>query len=198
MYSKAKLSEQVWLRVAGGRPNPDSKVHRDDVGPVVEAMIRAWYREYYFETKANEMQYGFDDNSLTSIEVGLSTDGEYKSGVLGVRPLLLPGGPAFADALPPHGSDGAVRIRGRAWLPGLQRAINTTFWWTEGQKVWVYNNVLLDNIVIRMIVDPGDTDDIMLPGNGEARVLAMATEFFTGQRQMPEDTKIDNIDIRQQ
>jgi hypothetical protein len=196
-YPKNKLIEQVYLRVTGGSTNKDSDVETVDIEPYVEAAIRFVHTKHYYEFRQAE-GYGFDESSLETYTATLAdTERGFKTINLGFTPLILPGGMAIDSIIPEEGYVPLVRIRGQQWLSGLDRLCNTTFYWIEGSKAFVYNAGKMCNLIIRAIPDPGSLgpeDIVKLPAGKDIEVVNIATEYFTGQRTMPADITPNNRD----
>lgn len=196
-YKKNQLIDQVFLRVTGGSTNNDSDVERLDVKPYVEAAIRFIHTKHYYEMRQAD-GYGFDESSLETYTATLKdTDRGFKVINFNFTPLIIPGGLAIDSIIPKEGFVPLVRIRGQQWLSGLDRLCNTTFYWIEGTKAYVYNSGKMCDLIIRAIPEPssiGDEDFIKIPGGKDIEVVNIATEFFTGQRTMPADVTPNNRD----
>lgn len=198
MYTKAILVDQVYLRVTGGQPSRDVDVRREDIQPFVAAAVRFFFRKQYYDYKRLDQVYGFDEVGLHTYTIAVSgEDRGFKTAELPVRPLNLPMGPAIDTVMPIEGEQVFVRIRGQQWLSGLDRMINTVFFWPEGKKLYFKNLGKSCDIHVRLIPDPVDLSDdaeLRLPGGMDVEVIQLAVDFFTGQRLLPGDLAVNSTD----
>jgi len=71
-------------------------------------------------------------------------------------------------------------------------------YYPEGQKLWFWNMPpLVEGVRVRMMVqvnDIADTDEVLLPSDGDAKVLELMVGWLTGEKQKPDDTIVDGKD----
>lgn len=66
-------------------------------------------------------------------------------------------------------------------------------------RVWVWNTGLLEKVRTRQLVHVGDlsaTDEILLPSDGDVKVMDLMIGWLSGQKAAPTDPTLDGKDIK--
>ncbi len=200
--TKSQLIGQALLRVEGGILSPDAVSKWGEMSTYLAMSVNyVMTGQYWAENKAegghniNPLLYTvFED---LSIQTDTPTGRKYF--LLPKKLITLPKTRALEvntmcgkKCYPlTQGDDALEQYYGK-----LKKSIS---YYPEGQtKVWLYNvPALVSKVRTKQWVHVGDLDDsdeVILPSDGDTKVVAMMVEFFTGQRQMPQDYTQDTKD----
>ena len=206
--TKAELIGQVLLKVTGGILTEDNSVLYEDVQALlVPAMNHVVMEQYYLDKQDEEGERIINPLLLTPYTISTisdDTERNQKYITLPQRPVTLP----RARAVPFVGS-----TRGKQFMPlelgaealvdhyaGINAAV--TLYQHEGSKVYFWNLPAGTNAIrVKMLVnvaDLADTDEIVLPSGGDLKVIQILVEYFTGQREVPEDVKVNFKNVNSQ
>lgn len=193
--TKSELIGRVILRVTGGHPTSDSPLHWGELETdLVMAVNFVMVGQYWAENKA---EYGHTINPLLytvfeNIPILQDTDTKRYYFNL-VKPIItLPKGRAL-EVMSTGGKTFFPLTQGDEALEEYYGPLkNTTSYQIEGQtKVWLSNKPPLVSAVRTKqwvhIGDMADTDLIILPSDGDAKVVDMMTQWALGEVDRPRD-----------
>lgn len=202
MATKAQLIGNALLKVEGGQPDPQSSVRWGEMETYLAYSVNyLMVGQYWAENKS---EGGHNVNSLlyTIFEnVAIQTDSTTgrKFFTMPQRLITLPKSRALEVntmcgkmCFPLNQGDNALE----QYYGCLKKSIS---YYPEGQtRVWLYNVPALVSAIRTKqwvhIADLDDGDEVILPSDGDTKVVDLMVQFFTGQRQIPEDHTQDNKD----
>lgn len=202
MSTKGELITQALLRVEGGIPSTDSSVRWGECETYLAYSVNyTMVGQYWAENRSegghniNPLLYTVFENIPIQQD---STTSRYYFNL--VKPVItLPKTRALEvntmcgkKCYPLTQGDDALE----QYYGGLKKSIS---YYPEGQvKVWLYNKPALVKAIRTKqwvhIADLADTDQVILPSDGDIKVIDMMVSFLTGERQMPKDYKEDSKD----
>ncbi len=201
MATKAELIGEVLLRLSGGVLTSDQSVRWPEA-EVYLAMAVNYVQtlNYWNETKAEgertvnpTLLQSFDD-----IDVLYSTDRQQSYSDLPKRVLSLPKGRALQlntkcgkRIIPLGEGDDATEQYYKCFKSVISYQL-------EGQKVWYYGmSRLVEGVRGKYLVhvnDLADDDEVLLPSDGDAKVLDMMYGWLSGEKEAPKDYLVDAKD----
>lgn len=193
--TKSELIGQALLRISGGVPTTDSPVKWGECETYLAMSVNyVMTGQYWAENKAegghnvNPLLYTVFEN--ISISTDATTSRKYF--ILPKRLITLPKARALEVntmcgkmCFPLTQGDNALE----QYYGKLKPSIS---YFPEGQtKVWLYNvPALVSKVRTKQWVHVGDlddTDEVILPSDGDTKVVDLMVQFLTGERQMPQD-----------
>lgn len=203
MATKAELISQALIRIEGGVPTTDSVVKWGECETYLAYSVNyVMTGQYWAENKAegghnvNPLLYTVFEN--IPIQQDATTQRYYFT--LPKKLITLPKARALEVntmcgkmCFPLTQGDNALE----QYYGCLKKSIS---YYPEGQtKVWLYNvPALVKQVRTKQWVHVGDLDDndeVILPSDGDVKVVDMMVSFLTGERQMPKDYTQDTKDI---
>lgn len=200
MAKKGELIGQALLRVEGGVPNTESSVRWGECETYLAYSVNyIMVGQYWAENKAegghniNPLLYTVFEN----IAIATDTDSGRKYFNLPARLITLPKARALEVntmcgkmCFPLNQGDNALE----QYYGPLKKSIS---YFPEGiTRVWLYNvPALVTAIRTKQWVHVGDlddTDEVILPSDGDVKVVDMMVQFLTGERQTPKDYTEDS------
>ena len=193
--TKAEIISRVILRTTGGHPTTDSPLRWGELETdLVMAVNYVMLGQYWAENKA---EYGHTINPLLytvfeNIDIQQDTDTKRYYFNL-VKPIIT---------VPKGRSLEVLSVCGKTFFPLTQgdealeeyygKLKNTTSYQIEGQtRIWLYNKPpLIDAVRTKQWVhigDMADTDLIILPSDGDAKVVDMMVQWSLGEVERPRD-----------
>lgn len=201
--TKAELIGRVLLEVEGGIPNPQSAIRWGELETdLAMAVNYVMVGQYWAENKAegehavNPLLYTVFEN----VPVQLDNVTGRKFFTLPAQLITLP----KARALEVNTMCGKMcypLTQGDNALEQFYGKLKTVIsYFPEGQsKVWLYNMPALITLLRTKqwvhIGDLADTDEVILPSDGDAKVVELMVGWATGQRQRPRDYTQDTKDV---
>lgn len=195
------LIETVYLRVNGGKPSTDNSVFRADIRALLPAAINYAMDATYNNNIKVEGDRDLPSEFYGSFEnVTLNLTGKRPVFVLskGTVPLKGNAGIRFVtdncdNYYAPLTDSDMATIK---YWSGM--AYDSRFYRRTGNKVELWNlppNVTTINYqALTDIRELADTDEAPIQAGNEPMVLQMLTDWITGQKQMPYDSKVDARD----
>jgi len=200
--TKAELVSQALIRIEGGAITVDSTVHWGEMETYLcMAVNYVMVGQYWAENKAegghniNPLLYTVFENVV--IQQDSTTKRYYFN--LPKRLITLPKARALEVntmcgkmCYPLNQGDNALeRFYGE-----LKPVIS---YFPEGQtKVWLYNKpALVSKVRTKQwvhVADLDDDDEVILPSEGDVKVVDLMVDFFMKERQTPQDYTQDNRD----
>jgi len=193
--TKAEIIGEVQIRIAGGVLTPDSPIKWGECETYLAAAVNyVMVGQYWAENKAegghniNPLLYTVFENIVISQD---APTGRYYF-TLPKKLITLPKARALEvntmcgkKCYPLTQGDDALE----QYYGPLKKSIS---YYPEGPlKVWLYNKpALVSKVRTKQWVhigDLADTDEVILPSDGDVKVITMMVEFLTGERQMPKD-----------
>ena len=217
-YSLAKVVDQVYLAVTGGIPTDDINLERDDIRSLApsalnEALIKHLNLQLT-EAVQEWREYGVGregigqhlyNNYTLSVQTDSTRGLNYV--LLPAKEMYLPGDRGFREAFIPGGEEGVSfkRVGSSAEIRHIPALTGVIWMWYEtGVDSRVYFKGLgfpkPDSIVIRAALDLSSYDyeaDLPLPESAVLDAIILLTEYFRGERMMPEDENTDSHDNKQ-
>lgn len=199
---KSKLIGQVLLKLTGGVLTSDSAVRYAEAESYLSMAVNyVQTGNYWLEGKAegertiNPMML----QAFENIPIQNSTDRNQLYADLPKKALALPKGRALElntkcgkRCIPLGQGDDAMEE-----YYGCFKG-NLISYQVEGQRVWFYTyNPLLESVRGKYIVsvdEIADDEDVLLPSDGEAKVVDLMYGWLSGEKQSPKDYKVDSKD----
>lgn len=201
-FSKAQLIGQILLKVEGGVVTPDSSVRWGECETYLAMAVNYVMTGQYWAESRSEGGHNINPLLYTVTEnVAIQTDGTTgrKYFTLPFTLITLPKARALEVntmcgkiCFPlTQGDDALEQYYGK-----FKKSIS---YLPEGQtKVWLYNvPALVSAIRTKQWVHIGslnDTDLVILPSDGDTKVVDMCVQFMTGERELPKDYIQDTKD----
>jgi hypothetical protein len=201
-FTKAALISQALIRVEGGAITSDSDVRWGEMETYLSMAVNyVMVGQYWAENKAegghniNPLLYTVFEN--IAIQTDSTTSRKYFT--LPKNLITLPKARALEVntmcgkmCFPLTQGDNALE----QYYGKLKKSIS---YFPEGQlKVWLYNVPALVTAIRTKqwvhVQDLADTDLVILPSDGDTKVVDLMVQFFTGERQMPKDYTQDSQD----
>lgn len=208
--TKGEMIESIYLNVVGGMPTDDVDVQKAEIAVYLAAAINyemvADIRNRKREQAAlGEWDTGVDTDFLGTIEEPVLYDDQrgLKYVKLNTRMQSLPGNGGLQDVYPTKGERNFVKMRGPFDAVGLDQVMTQqTLYWFENvgadQRVYFRNiSPSVTTVIIRLITsiqDLDDDDQVPVPPGLEVAIIDRCVQFFTRQREMPDDELANNKD----
>lgn len=200
--TKGQLIGQILLKVEGGVPSTDSSVKWGECETYLAMAVNYVMTGQYWAENRSEGGHNINPLLYTVFENITISQDTLTSRYYFTLPkslITLPKGRALEvmtmcgkTCFPlTQGDDALEQYYGK-----FKKSISYLI---EGQtKVWLYNKPALVNAVrTKQWVHVGDlldTDLVILPSDGDLKVVDLAVSWMTGERQMPKDYKEDTKD----
>lgn len=210
MYTKGEMVDQIYLKVVGGSPSDDVDVQRVDIEPFLAAAINyAMVKEIRIRKREKaalgEWDTSLDPEFVATYFSNIKYDDQrgLRYIDLPVRIQALPSNAGLQDIFAPKAKKNFIKLRGPFEAVGVTPALReSTLYWYEnvGEAQRVYFRHLSNTVqevavrAVASIQDLEDQDIVPVPPGLEMEVINLCVDFFTGQRQMPEDSIVDNKD----
>ena len=209
--TKGEMVELVYLYVSGGQLNADINIKREDISAMLAIAVnfiilketRLRKREGMSELEGTES--GVDSDFLGTFYLDVQYDEQ--RGLYYIEPTVrvtpLPFNRGIDMVAPLQGHVNYVRMKGQFEDVGIGHVLrNQTRYWFErvgtAQRIYLKNipesvNTLMMKAVVSAD-DLGDDDEIPVPSGTEMEVLQVLQQWFSGEKQIPEDLRNDNSD----
>jgi len=201
-FTKAELIGQAMLRVEGGKPNPDASAKWGEYETYLAMAVNYVMTGQYWAENRSEAGHNINPLLYTVFEnvpiLKDTSSGRYYF-TLPKNIITLPKGRALevntmsGQMCYPltQGDDALEKFYGP-----LKKVMSYQI---EGQAtVWVYNKPPLANLVrTKQWVHVGDlldTDLVILPSDGDTKVVDLIVNFMLGERREPKDYTEDSKD----
>lgn len=201
-FTKAELITQVLLRVEGGIPSTGSSVRWGECETYLAMAVNYVMTGQYWAENRSEGGHNINPLLYTVFEnIAISQDATTQRYyfTLPKNLITLPKGRALEVntmcgkmCYPLNQGDNALEQFYGGMIPSMGYLI-------EGQtKVWLYNKpALVKAIRTKQWVHVGDlldTDLVILPSDGDTKVVDLCVQFMLGERQTPKDYIEDSKD----
>lgn len=212
--TKEVLIESVLLRVNGGKLTSQISVERIDIEVLLPAVIAAAWSNEMDKRMAQYIQLkrlGIDkpmsneDFKITQY-LTPSFDARKKAhyiDILNGVPIL--NGMSDYEISPVEGVFSIYKINKLSDLTGIEDCVNgmayAYFMKNPTPRLYIHNitDACELQVTTALNVDSiGDTDTLPIPANREFEVINALVQFFTGQRMMPDDKFIEQMDNAKQ
>lgn len=198
--TQAELISQALLRIEGGHPTTESSVRWGECQTYLYAAVNYVMTGQYWAENKSEGGHNINPLLYTPFEnITIQQDtltGRYYFNL--VKPLItLPKGRAL-EVNTMSGDMVFPLVQGDTALEKFYGSLKAVMsYYIEGPtKVWLYNKpALVKEVRTKQwvkISDLDDTDEIILPSDGDLKVVDIMVQFLTGERQMPKDTTADS------
>ena len=215
-YTLAKIADQVYLKVTGGVGSDDINVERDDIQALVPGAISK-VSDIHVKIQHAEWRTEFRDLGIGRGDIGqdlllnytlpIKTDTtrslDYVS--LPSAVMYLPGDAGMRQAYIPGGDTATSfrRVANASRLVGLPDLTGVVWMWVE--KTSTESRVYLRGlglpkpieIIVRAALgssDLGINETLAITDTVYYNAVELLTQYFSGQRQMPEDVTNNAID----
>lgn len=201
-FTKSQLIGQILLRIEGGVPTTDSAVKWGECETYLAMAVNYVMVGQYWAENRSEGGHNINPLLYTVFEnVPISTDTTTGRKYFNLPKSLI--------ALPKARALEVNTMCGKMCFPLTQgdNALEQYYgclkksisYFPEGQlRVWLYNVPSLVKAIRTKqwvhIQDLADTDLIILPSDGDVKVVDLAVQFMTGERQTPKDYTQDTQD----
>jgi len=199
--TKAELVDLVLLRVSGGKLSTDVVVRREDIAfmfPAAynlvldntdkeSAMMKL--REFRIVGPTVQLLSTFTSSILTPVQ----GDPYYYLTPTGANDT----GNWVARVAPKTGEE-FIKVRSASDAQSI--GFPVPIFWTEGKRIYIFNQLLNCDLRVTYSVDPSsfeDDDEIPFPDGGEAKVIEYLCAHFEKQRGNPTDYKENDHDVKQ-
>jgi len=214
-YTKAVAIDQCYIRINGGVLSTENKVKREDIEPyLLSALAWAWGIETEerlqraLRAKRNGVAdaTSFDDLRITQF-LTPQYDEQKKQYYVEIGNIASIGGMNYFEIAPMHGFEPIYKIEKRSELAGLgDIADSVNFAYTlriKGYEERVYFSNLKNCGDCQLEVTTnadfskiGNNDTLPIPNGKEVLVIERVVEFFTGQKIIPDDNRVDQQDAK--
>lgn len=198
--TKGELIELVLLRVSGGKLSPDITVRREDI----EIMFSAAYNLVVSQDQSEK--HNIKEFRLLGPQFALLST--FQSTLITPTPgdpyyyMEPPGandtGDWVARVAPKTGQE-FIRVRTASDVQSISFPVPV--FWTEGKRIYIYNQMSDCQLRVTYHIDPrhfDDDDEIPFPDGGDAKVIEYLCEYFEKQRMNPTDYRTNDHDVKQQ
>lgn len=203
--TKGEAIELVLQRVSGGTVNQDTsrRIRYEDVATYLTPAINYAITKQYYITKREEGESTVSDEFVATYYQPVLFDAQrdaYYSDLpaklismpknRGIRYVgAIKGDNQFVEA-------SLTATKHDSYYTGS--TANETIYRLVGSKLY-YSNIsgTVKEVIIQMIANINDLDDedeLPVPSGTEIEVIDLCIQFFTGQRQMPQDVTNNNVD----
>jgi len=199
--TKAEVIELVLLRVSGGKLSPDIVVRREDIA----AMFPAVFSFVISQDKARKEDIR---------EFRVVGPGAMQNLATFTSTLITPTqGDPYYYMEPVAANDtgdwvarvasksGPEYVKVRSASDVQSSPLRFPVFWTEGRRVYIFNQELNCELRVTYQLDPSgfaDDDDIPFPDGGEAKVIDLLCAHFEKQRVNPTDYRTNDHDVKEQ
>lgn len=201
-FTKSALIGQALIRIQGGEVTTDSDVHWGEMETYLSMAVNYVMVGQYWAENKSEGGHNINPLLYTVFEnIAIQTDGttQRKYFTLPKNLITLPKARALEVntmcgkmCFPLTQGDNALE----QYYGGLKKSIS---YFPEGQlKIWLYNVPALVSAVRTKqwvhVQDLADTDLVILPSDGDTKVVDLMVQFFLAERQTPKDYIQDSKD----
>lgn len=212
--TKEILIESIYLRVNGGKPTQQSTVKREDIEAILPAVIAAALSNEMDKRIAQYIQLkrlGIDkpmSNEDIKVTQYLtpSFDTRKKAHYVDIaNSMAIVNGASDFEISPVEGTLPIYKLNKLSDLTGLEDCVNgmayAYFMKNPIPRLYIHN--IIDSCELQVttalnIDGIGDKDVLPIPDSRLFEVINACVEFFTGQRMMPDDKFIDQMDSAKQ
>lgn len=210
--TKGEIIESVLLAVSGGKLSADTDVRREDIEVMVSPAISLALQDYIDRSRRRDYERLRNNGAVEGVPVAqfattylltpsLDETRDLYSIVLPGKLFPLPAELGIEMVAPKQGRRSYTKVNSQAELAGLPE-LGFTFYWHEivnNESVLYFDGLgyPVCEIVVKMLLDPqgyGLDDEIPLPSGIDLKAIDLLTAHFRGQRMMPQDNKIDDVD----
>jgi len=199
--TKAELIELVLLRVSGGKLSTDVVVRREDIATMLPAAYNFVLSESNDKDKAMDLR-AFRLTGPTTQSLATSTSAIITPTQGDPYYYMIPVGANdtgnWVARVAPKGGEEFIRVRSASDAQSIGYPV--PIFWTEGKKIYIYNQLINCPLRVTYNVDPTsfeDNDDVPFPDGGEAKVIDYLCNHFEKQRGNPTDYKENDHDVKQ-
>jgi hypothetical protein len=201
MATKAELISQALLKLSGGQPTSDMDVRWGEAETYLAYAVNYVMTGSYWADSANEGEKTLNPMLLLPFNVPVQYDTEryQKYSTLPKRAITLSKGRAIQVSL----------LNGRLCIPvtqgnsGLQQYYKCyksepSYEVESPTRInWHVIDAIIDTVRVRCMVhvqDLDDDDEVVLPSDGDTKVVDLMVQFLLGQKQLPKDNIEDGKD----
>lgn len=199
--TKAQLIELVLLRVSGGKLSPDIVVRREDI----EAMFPAVFSFVISQDPTRQQVLKeFRVNGPGAIQTLAAFTSTLITPIQGdpyyyMEPVAANDTGNWVARVASKSGPEYVKVRSASDVQSSP--LQFPVFWTEGKRVYIYNQELNCELRVTYQLDPSgfeDDDDIPFPDGGEAKVIDLLCAHFEKQRGNPTDYRTNDHDVKEQ
>lgn len=210
--TKGEIIESVLLAVNGGKLSADIDVRREDIEVMTSPAISMALQDYIDKSRRRDLERLRNVGAVEGVPVAqfastylltpvLDNTRELYQITLPGRLFPLPAEMGIEMVAPKLGRRAYTKVNSQAELAGIPD-IGFTFYWHEivNNESRIYFDGLgspVCEIVVKMLLDPqgyGLDEEIPLPSGVDLQAIDLLTAHFRGQRMMPQDNKLDDVD----
>ena len=202
MSTKAELISQALIKVEAGHPTTDSAIRWGECETYLAYSVNYLMVGQYWAENRSEGGHNINPLLYTIFEnVAIQQDtptGRYYFN-LPKKLITLPKARAL-EVNTMCGKKCYPLTQGDDALEQFYGPLKTTIsYYPEGPtKVWLYNKPALVKAIRTKqwvhVGDMDDTDEVILPSDGDSKVVDMMVQFLLGERQLPQDYTQDTKD----
>lgn len=211
--TKGEMVELVYLYVSGGQLNADINIKREDISAMLATAVNYTVLE---ETRIRRQEAmamsswegnstGVDGDFLGTFYLDVLYDEERCLSYIkpGVRVVPLPFNRGIDTIAPINGECEFHKLKGQFEDKGLEGILrNQTRYWFERigvDQIIFFKNIpsSIEKVILKAVVsadDLGEDDEIPIPSGTELKVLQILQQWFSGEKQIPEDLLNNNSD----
>jgi hypothetical protein len=211
--TKGEMIELVYLYLAGGQINADLNIKREDISAMLAPAVNLVVLQESRMRRQESMQGATWESTSTGVDADFI--GTFYLDVLfdtqrnlyyinpKIRVVPLPFNRGIDTIAAMQGDLPFVKMKGQfedANLNGILR--NQVRYWFERidteQRIFFKNiPTSIDKVILKAVVsanDLKDDDEVPLPSGKEYEVLQLLQQWFSGEKQFPEDLRNNNSD----
>ena len=209
--TKGEMVELVYLYVTGGQLNPDINIKREDISAMLATAVNyVVLKESRIRRQESMSEYagtstGIDGDFLGTfyLDVNYDVDRELYFIEPQVRVVPLPGNRGIDTIAPMTGYREFKKLKGQFEDVGIEHVLReiTRYWF---ERIGIVQRVYFKNIpssikkvILKAVVTANDlsnNDEIPVPSGTEFEVMQILQQWFSGEKQIPEDLRNNNSD----
>lgn len=205
------MVELVYLFVSGGQLNADINIKREDISAMLAPAVNytilkeTRIRRQESRTSWEGNSTGIDGDFLGTFYLGVLYDEERCLYYIkpSVRVVPLPFNRGIDTIAPINGECEFHKLKGQFEDKGLEGVLrNQTRYWFErigtDQRIFFKNiPTSIKKVILKAVVSADDLDEddeIPVPNGTEFEILQLLQQWFSGEKQIPEDLLNNNSD----
>jgi hypothetical protein len=209
--TKGEMVELVYLYVSGGQLNADINIKREDIAAMLSAAINyVVLKESRIRRQESVSEWagtatGIDGDFLGTFYLDVLYDTERELFYVHptVRVVPLPSNRGIDTMAPIAGYREFKKLKGQFEDIGIEHVLRdiTRYWFErlgEEQRIF-FKNIpsSIKKVILKAVVsaiDLTEGDEVPVPSGTEFEVLQLLQQWFSGEKQIPEDLRNNNSD----